>query len=69
MEMLQLEAKKRDRVGKIATMQLRQEGFLPGVLYGHGAENLHLALPEAEMAAFFRQRGRILDLDIEGQNM
>lgn len=68
MEMLQLEAKKRDKVGKIATMQLRQDGYLPGVLYGHGAENLHLALPEAEMMAFFRGRGRILNLAVEGQS-
>lgn len=66
MEMLQIEAKKRDTAGTKSAKKLRAEGMLPCVLYGYGAEVLSLALHTAQVAAFFRQSGRILDLDVEG---
>ena len=66
MEMLQIEAKKRDSAGTKSAKILRAEGLLPCVLYGHGAEVLSLSVRVTQVAAFFRQAGRILDLDVEG---
>ncbi len=67
MEMLQIEARKRETVGTLPSMKLRSEGYLPSVLYGHGKESLSLSLPEKEMVAYITQYGRIIDLDIEGR--
>jgi len=68
MEMLQIEAKKRDSAGTRSSRKLRAEGLLPCVLYGHGAEVLSIAIPETQIAAFFRQAGRILDINVEGDS-
>jgi len=67
MEMLQIAVKKRDSAGTRATRKLRGKGYLPAVIYGHGDESLSVALPESEMRIFFRQKVRILDLDVEGK--
>ena len=36
---------------------LRKEGFIPAELYGHGVENLHLAVPAREFMKVFKEAG------------
>ena len=44
METITIHVQKRESLGSKATRVLRKEGFVPGVLYGHGEKNVSLAL-------------------------
>ena len=52
MERVELEAVKREAVGKSAARRLRQQGAVPGVIYGRGMEPVAVAV---EAKAFTRQ--------------
>ncbi|HXS86358.1 MAG TPA: 50S ribosomal protein L25/general stress protein Ctc [Mycobacterium sp.] len=59
----------RTETGKGASRRARREGWIPAVLYGHGADPQHLALPGHDFAAVLRHSGTnaVLTLDIEGK--
>ena len=65
----QLAVKVRTETGKGASRRARREGWIPAVLYGHGADPQHLALPGHDFAAVLRHSGTnaVLTLDIEGK--
>lgn len=52
----------REQIGTAATRRLRKAGKVPGVLYGHGEQNLHLAVPAADVAALIRHHGKTVQL-------
>ncbi len=56
--------------GKGAARRARRAGNVPAVLYGHGTDPQHLALPALELATILRNNGTnaVIDLDIEGTN-
>ena len=58
----------RTRTGKGASRQARREGKFPAVLYGHGADPLHLELNARDFSAVLRHSGTnaVLSLDIDG---
>jgi large subunit ribosomal protein L25 len=64
-----LTAEVRAKTGKGASRQARRDGKVPAVLYGHGADPQHLALPAREFAAVLRNFGTnaVLTLDIDGK--
>ncbi|WP_181783571.1 50S ribosomal protein L25/general stress protein Ctc [Pseudonocardia pini] len=61
-------AETRTEFGKGAARRTRKAGKIPAVLYGHGTDPQHLALPSLEFAAVVREQGRnaILELNIAG---
>ena len=61
-------AETRTEFGKGAARRARKAGKIPAVLYGHGTDPQHLALPSLAFAAVVREQGRnaILELDIPG---
>ena len=63
-----LVASVRTEFGKGAARRARRAGQVPAVLYGHGTEPRHLALPDLEFAAVLRAHGTnaVLTLDIDG---
>jgi large subunit ribosomal protein L25 len=65
----QLAVKVRTETGKGASRRARRDGWIPAVLYGHGADPQHLALPGQDFAAVLRHSGTnaVLTLDIEGK--
>ncbi|MCD2113637.1 50S ribosomal protein L25/general stress protein Ctc [Rhodococcus rhodochrous] len=65
-----LVASVRTEFGKGAARRARRAGQVPAVLYGHGTEPRHLALPDLEFAAVLRNHGTnaILTLDIDGED-
>jgi len=65
----QLKVKVRTETGKGASRRARRDGWIPAVLYGHGAEPRHLELPGHDFAAVLRHTGTnaVLTLDIEGK--
>lgn len=61
-----LSAEKRTSFGKGAARKLRAVGQIPAVIYGHGTDPQHVALPGHETALLLRKSNVVLTLDIEG---
>lgn len=59
-------AELRDSFGKGAARKLRAAGKIPAVIYGHGTEPQHVALPGHEVSLIIRRANAVLDLDIAG---
>jgi large subunit ribosomal protein L25 len=62
-------AETRTEFGKGAARRTRRAGKIPAVLYGHGTDPQHLALPELEFKRIVREQGRnaVLTIDIAGR--
>ncbi|MDN3309789.1 50S ribosomal protein L25/general stress protein Ctc [Microbacterium oryzae] len=62
-----LAAEIRTEFGKGFARRLRAAGKIPAVLYGHGTEPVHVALPGHETALIVRHANALFQLDIEGR--
>jgi large subunit ribosomal protein L25 len=64
---VRLAAEPRTEFGKGAARRTRRAGKIPAVLYGHGSDPKHLALPALEFARVVREHGQnaVLTLDID----
>ncbi|WP_405881925.1 50S ribosomal protein L25/general stress protein Ctc [Streptomyces sp. NBC_01136] len=67
MSEVKLAAETRTEFGKGAARRIRRESKVPGVVYGHGAEPLHVALPGHELLLALRTPNVLLSLDVEGK--
>ncbi|SFK14021.1 50S ribosomal protein L25/general stress protein Ctc [Amycolatopsis sacchari] len=67
MSEVRLSVEPRTEFGKGAARRTRRAGKIPAVLYGHGTEPRHLALPALEFARVVRENGSnaVLTLDVE----
>ncbi|MFL6120344.1 50S ribosomal protein L25/general stress protein Ctc [Actinophytocola sp.] len=67
MSEVRLAAEARTEFGKGAARRTRRAGKIPAVLYGHGSDPKHLALPALEFARVVREHGQnaVLTLEIE----
>lgn len=65
---LRLSAERRTEFGKGFARRTRRAGKIPAVLYGHGAQPQHLALPAQEFTLAVKRSGAnvLLTLDVEG---
>ncbi|WP_165067545.1 50S ribosomal protein L25/general stress protein Ctc [Marisediminicola senii] len=63
-----IEAVVRESFGKGAARKLRVTGGIPAVVYGHGTDPLHLALPGHETVLLLRKKNAIIDLQINGKS-
>jgi len=59
---LQLAVESRDTQGKHRNRRLRHSGKIPGVLYGHGLENVSLAVEADALTAAIRHGSRLVSL-------
>ncbi|HTJ72316.1 MAG TPA: 50S ribosomal protein L25/general stress protein Ctc [Actinospica sp.] len=66
MSEIKISAEKRDNFGKGAARQLRRDGKIPAVLYGHKQEPVHLSLPEHDLFLALKTPNVLLNLDIVG---
>jgi large subunit ribosomal protein L25 len=57
-----LNVKGRDTHGKRRVRRMRREGTTPAILYGHGEQNVPLAVPSDELDALVRHGHRVVDL-------
>lgn len=62
-----LPAEVRTKFGKGASRQLRRDGKTPAVIYGHGTDPRHVALPTHQLTLAVRHANALLELDIEGE--
>ncbi len=58
----------RESFGKGAARKLRAAGKIPAVIYGHGSEPIHVALPGHAIGLILRKSNQILDLDVNGKS-
>ncbi|MFH2002447.1 MAG: 50S ribosomal protein L25 [Planctomycetota bacterium] len=68
METLNISVKKRDSVGSRAAKALRQQGFVPVVLYGHGGESVPLAMPLKSVEQCLKHNVRVMTIEFEGES-
>ncbi len=57
-----LEVKKRNELGTLATNRLRQTGYVPANLYGHGEPNVNLAVRAETINTIVHHGGKLLSL-------
>lgn len=60
-------AELRTEFGKGAARRARRAAQIPAVVYGHGAEPIHIALPERATSRAVRGANALLTLDIQGE--
>jgi large subunit ribosomal protein L25 len=63
---IRIAAETRTEFGKGAARRTRRAGKVPGVLYGHGTDPVHLAFDTVEFAAVMRENGRNALLTVTG---
>jgi large subunit ribosomal protein L25 len=63
-------AEKRTEFGKGAARRIRRADKIPAVIYGHGADPIHISLPGHETMLALKHGGSnaLLDLDIDGSS-
>ncbi|MFF3938860.1 50S ribosomal protein L25/general stress protein Ctc [Streptomyces phaeofaciens] len=67
MSEVKISAETRSEFGKGAARRIRRDSKVPGVLYGHGSDPLHLTLPGHELLLALRTPNVLISLDIDGK--
>ncbi|MER0446222.1 50S ribosomal protein L25/general stress protein Ctc [Streptomyces sp. Edi4] len=67
MSEVKLAADVRTSFGKGAARSIRRENKVPGVIYGHGTEPVHVTLPGHELLLALRTPNVLLSLDVDGK--
>lgn len=67
MSEVKLAATARTEFGKGAARRLRRAHQIPAVLYGHGTEPVHVALPGHETMLAVKQANALFEIELEGK--
>ncbi|MEU2333914.1 50S ribosomal protein L25/general stress protein Ctc [Streptomyces sp. NPDC006654] len=67
MSEVKLTAQTRTEFGKGAARRIRRASQVPGVLYGHGSDPIHLTLPGHDLLLALRTPNVLISLDIDGK--
>jgi large subunit ribosomal protein L25 len=67
MSEVKIAAETRTEFGKGAARRIRRDSKVPGVLYGHGSDPLHLTLPGHELLLALRTPNVLISLNIDGK--
>ncbi|MFD5854826.1 50S ribosomal protein L25/general stress protein Ctc [Streptomyces chartreusis] len=67
MSEVKISAQTRNEFGKGAARRIRRDSKVPGVLYGHGSDPLHLTLPGHDLLLALRTPNVLIALDIDGK--
>jgi len=62
-----LKATKREGTGTRKARQLRNQGLIPGVIYGHGLESTPVTLSEHDVELAIMHGERLLEVDLDGK--
>ncbi|CAM5742129.1 Large ribosomal subunit protein bL25 OS=Streptomyces alboniger OX=132473 GN=rplY PE=3 SV=1 [Streptomyces alboniger] len=68
MSEIKIAAATRTEFGKGAARRIRRDSKVPGVLYGHGSDPIHLTLPGHELLLALRTPNVLIALDIDGKS-
>ncbi len=64
---VKITAEVREEFGKGAARRIRREAKVPGVVYGHGAEPVHVSLPGHDLMLALKHANVLISLDIAGR--
>ncbi|AOT59315.1 MULTISPECIES: 50S ribosomal protein L25/general stress protein Ctc [Streptomyces] len=67
MSEVKITAETRSEFGKGAARRIRRENKVPGVLYGHGTDPVHLTLPGHDLMMALKTSNVLLSLDLDGK--
>ncbi|MFD7441038.1 50S ribosomal protein L25/general stress protein Ctc [Streptomyces sp. NPDC059909] len=67
MSEVKLAVEARTEFGKGAARRIRRDSKVPGVLYGHGVDPIHVTLPGHDLLLALRTPNVLLALEIEGK--
>lgn len=67
MSEIAIDAQRRTEFGKGAARRLRRDKKVPVVVYGHGEDTQHLALPAHELMLALKQSNALLSLKLDGK--
>jgi len=62
-----IDADLRTKFGKGAARKLRVLGKIPAVIYGHGTDPVHVALPSHQIGLILRRANAVLELEVNGE--
>jgi large subunit ribosomal protein L25 len=65
---VKIDAESRSQFGKGAARRLRREGKVPAVVYGHGSDPRHVALPGHELMLALKTPNVLLEINIDGSD-
>ncbi|MFE7136930.1 50S ribosomal protein L25/general stress protein Ctc [Streptomyces sp. NPDC057644] len=65
---IKLATEVRTEFGKGAARRVRRANQVPGVVYGHGAEPVHITLPGHELLLALRTANVLIGLEIDGKD-
>ncbi|MGW7464664.1 50S ribosomal protein L25/general stress protein Ctc [Streptomyces xantholiticus] len=68
MSEVKIAAELRSEFGKGAARRIRRDSKVPGVLYGHGIDPVHVTLPGHELLLALRTPNVLIALELEGKN-
>ncbi|RLK48980.1 50S ribosomal protein L25/general stress protein Ctc [Microbacterium telephonicum] len=60
-------AETRENFGKGFARRLRAAGQIPAVIYGHGTDPVHVALPGHQVSLLIRRANAVLELEVDGK--
>lgn len=64
---VKISATVRNEFGKGAARRLRREEKVPAVIYGHGGDPVHIALPSYDLMMALKTSNVLINLDIDGK--
>jgi large subunit ribosomal protein L25 len=68
MSEVKLAAEPRTEFGKGAARRIRRDDKVPGVVYGHGADPVHITLPGHDLLMALRTPNVLIALELDGKN-
>lgn len=67
MQVVRMKAERRTALGRNRVAQLREQGWMPAVVYGDGKEPVSISISEWELEQNVKAHHRVYQLDIAGQ--
>ena len=58
---------KREKLGTRASRRLREKNLIPGIIYGHGQENIPVSLPAHDIALAIQHGEHLIEAELEGK--
>ena len=60
-----LKTSQRETGHQVKPKQLRKEGWVPGVIFGKGAEPVHFKVPSMTLSKFLHHSGQVFEVEVE----
>lgn len=69
---MKIKVKRRNEIGSKKVKKIRREGWIPGVIYGHGEKSHHIQLKDEDLKRLIHElhsEATLINLDFEGKEI